>query len=561
MPNIPEYNAPQNLGLNPTEIGADATAAAARRINSAYNQAGQGMESTGQRLGSAIGGAIATAGKAYVDYEDHKEISHGAAVGADVVASLNQDWNDTAKNADPNDPSVAAKWRAEKLEPALEQFAGGFTTEKSQAWAERFVDQYREHVANKTSADMSSLAADAVHLNTVTTINKLSSAVYNDPSSLGFAVDSLDHSVGGIVGSSPNLTPDVAGRVKADVSLKGKEQIVKSAVAGAIANGGDWQKIANDPKYSGLINGAELQQFAKAAKTQERADLLQQKQIEVMQRQLDELNVKKASNKSFSDNVQFDESTGRPIIDPKYGKDAVDLPRKFPDAPNAADHARTNLDWMEGQQKRGKEVIQNDPAVLNPLLDRAFDPANPLTLKDLQKAQVDSIRTGRGLDDSTFKKLKDIIDDRSPQTAALASARKDFFTDFAATIDPGRDASTGAGGSALGSQKLFAAKMEAIRQEQFLQSKGQDPHSLYDPKSPNFFGNQVSQFRPTLQEKAAFDAKLKSDQAQAVKPGANLGTITGIDVKDAPAHKLGDRQQFKQGWGVWNGTTFVPEKP
>ena len=452
-----------------------------------------------------------------------------------MVAKLNQDWNDTAKNADPNDPSVAAKWREETLEPAMEQFASGFNTEKSQAWAQRFIDQYRDHANAKTTADMSSLAADAVHVNTVTTINKLSSAVYSDPSSVSFALDSLDHSVGGIVGSSPNLTPDVAARVKTDISLKGKEQIVKAAVAGAIANGGNWEKIANDPKFSGLINGAELQQFAKAAQTQQRADLLQQKQLEVTQRQLDELNVKKASNKSFTDNVQFDEATGRPIIDPKYGKDAVDLPRKFPDAPNAADHARTNLDWMESQQKRGKEVIQNDPAVLNPLLDRAFDPENPLTLKDLQKAQVDSIRTGRGLDDSTFKKLKDIIDDRSPQAKELATSRKDFFTDFAPTIDPGRDQATGAGASALGSQKLFAAKMEAIRQEQFLTSKGQDPHSLYDPKSPNFFGNQVSQFRPTLAEKAAFDAKLKADQAQAAKPGANLGTITGVDVKDAPA--------------------------
>ena len=28
-----------------------------------------------------------------------------------------------------------------------------------------------------------------------------------------------------------------------------------------------------------------------------------------------------------------------------------------------------------------------------------------------------------------------------------------------------------------------------------------------------------------------------------------------------PAPKVGDRKQFKQGWGVWNGTAYAPERP
>src|SRR5579859_4104720 len=104
--NIKPYEAPQNLGLNPTEIGVDATAAAARRLGAYGNQIADALNQTGKNIGSAL----KDAGEVAVNYMDHREISAGAANGAQFVSNFNDAWNQTVKNADPNDPSVKQKF-------------------------------------------------------------------------------------------------------------------------------------------------------------------------------------------------------------------------------------------------------------------------------------------------------------------------------------------------------------------------------------------------------------------------------------------------------------------
>lgn len=505
MPEIKGFDAP-NLSLQPSEVGVEATAGAARRVGAFYNQTGQ-----------ILGDAVRSAGDQAVAYEDHREISAGAAHGAQIIDGLNQDWNNTAKNADPNDPSVAAKWREEKLEPILQQFSEGFNTEKSQAWAEHFVDQYRQHAFQKTAADMSSLAADAVHVNTVTTINKLSSAVYNDPSSLGFAIDSLDHSVGGIVGSSPNLTPDVANRVKSEVSLKGKEQIVKSAVAGAIANGGDWEKIANNPKFAGLINGAELQQFAKAAKTQERADLLQQKQIEIANRQLADQKVHQGANDIMNNRVSIDPSTGRPSIDPKFFSDALDIARKNPDAPSAAETVRTMINWGEAKQNEKAAPAIDDAGTKTALNASLYDPKVSLS-------------------DARIKIMQAEVDHKlTPQTANM-------MRQLSTELESGPikepiygktmvDASKQIGIDEVGKEHFANFQLDFMSQYLAAKRAGTAPANALDVKDPK---SMISQAMKPYMRDAMTRARDLALSRAGFGPNGNLGDITGIDVKEAP---------------------------
>jgi len=80
-----------------------------------------------------------------------------------VLSEADDDWNKTRNSIkDPNTPGVAEKWLAEKLEPMLDNFKQGFTTQKSQEWAEQFTSHLRNHFYTKTSADMASLAGQAV---------------------------------------------------------------------------------------------------------------------------------------------------------------------------------------------------------------------------------------------------------------------------------------------------------------------------------------------------------------------------------------------------------------
>lgn len=384
MPNIRDFSAPEGLGLQPSSVGTEAAASAGRRVGAFYNQAGQALADTGQRVGSAV----KDAGDAAVQYMEHREISLGAANLAQLQQNQVDAWNAAAKGADPNDPTVAAKFRETTMEPALDKFSQSFMTEGAQKWAESRVDRFRQHMFEKTSADMSSLAADAVHMNVVKTMNATGNMVYNDPSSLDFARDTLRSSVASMADSSPNLSPEAAAKVKTDLTVQGETHLVRGAIMGAIAKGGDWKRIADDPKNAPFVNEAEIETFVRAQKAQERTDLLRQKQIETYQRQQDDLSVHVAGNKILSDSVTIDPTTGRPSIKPGYFEQSLDLARKYPNAPNAATTAKTMIDWGEHQQATKRELVISDPGTMKNLDDRLFSPTNPTTRIDLMRAQI-----------------------------------------------------------------------------------------------------------------------------------------------------------------------------
>src|SRR5262249_31708516 len=130
--------------------------------------------------------------------------------------------------------------------------------------------QLRQHLFQKTSADMATLAGQAAVVNTRQTVNGLSNTVRSDPSSMDFALRTLETSVDGMVGSSPNLTGVAAAKVRSEVVQRGKEEIIKSAAMGYIEKTGEVPAWATDPKYSPYINGTELKQFAQAARYYER---------------------------------------------------------------------------------------------------------------------------------------------------------------------------------------------------------------------------------------------------------------------------------------------------
>ncbi len=400
MPNIndPSFNIPD---IRPTEIGVDATAAAGRRLGVYGEQISQSQQRTGAAVGRATGSVVDAA---YMQAE-HMEISKGAAHGAELVATLNQSWNDTAKNADPNDPAAAAKWRAETLEPALEQYRSGFLTRGGQQWAEHFVDTYREHSVVKTAADMSALAGDAVHVNALKTINGLSTAAFNDPSTVSFARDTLAHSLDGLTASSPNMSATDQAKVKTELTYKGEYQIVNAAIMGAIAKGGDWHGIADDPKNVPYVNAPELQKAERLEKYYQHGTAVAQKQELLLNKQLAETTAHESLNKSWADNVSVDQA-GNVKINPQFVRDMVDLPLKNPSAPDAIDKAKTYVDWAQSQQK--PPPARDNPAVIDGLMKTIGDKAVSL---DDAKIAISKADIAKGVTPETRGQLIQLATD------------------------------------------------------------------------------------------------------------------------------------------------------
>lgn len=441
MPQIRSYEAPQGLDLRPTEVGVEATAAAARRIGGFYNQAADAkntVASIQSDLGRRIGSTIEDAGDVAVKYEDHREISAGATTGTDVIAKANTQWNQIAKNADPNDPSVAQKFLTENLEPALDQWKSGFNTENSQKWADQFADQYRKHMFEKTAADMSTRAAIAVQQNARTTVNNLSSAVAADPSSLDFAIKTVDHTLGGMADSSPNLTPEVSAKVKAAVTQEAKENIVKAAVMGMIQKNPNIDLDPIQQKYGAFITGAEVKQFQKAAQTQAKVDAYHERSAAILEKQQADLKVHTDANQNITKNVKINPQDGRPIINPQYFDDALSIVKNNPGAPSAAATFRTMYDWAESQLTKETKPV-DDPVVKQQLTDRLFDPEHPTTALDLMKAQ-----TQGKLSDHTFQSMHRLVTEletsplKGPVWETTLAAAKDKLILNVPGI-PGRD--------------------------------------------------------------------------------------------------------------------------
>lgn len=494
MPNIREFQTPA-LDLRATETGVEATAAAARRIGSFYNAAGAALQRTGERFGSAI----RDAGDAYVRYEDHRQISQGAAEGAGIINGLNQEWNDIAKKADPNDPSVAQKFREERLEPTLEKFKSGFTTERSQQWAEHFTDQYRQHMFLKTSSDMSSMAADAIHMNMLKTGNSLGNAVFNDPSSLDFARDTAKRAIDGVVDSSPTIDAVRGAKAKTDIGFKTEQHLVNSAIQGAIRNGGDWRKIANDPKNAPFINQQENDRYLReenAQKRAERIDETYQKHLEKERRQ----EVSSAREREYLQKLHSDDPKERASVTAKG--------------------------------------VANDPLLTTPasehfinIIEKETKPEAVARISNrTAMGMIDDIRSGKITNtDKIYKAygdgnlnrtdlnflLKEFNDRKTDTGLALSKDRDEFFKKFSPSIDIGKNEQGMA--SALGQQRILQAEQDARRQEEVLRRAGKDPHLIYDSRSEYFFGRpeNLRKYQPTLKQIQDYEAGVR-------KGGANL---------------------------------------
>ncbi len=482
MPQIRQFDTPA-LGLRPTETGIETVAGNARRVGAFFNQQAGATEQLASdkgaafgKVGNALGSGIAAAGDAYVNYLDHKEISAGAAKGTELMATLTDAWNKKISDPklDPNDPTIKAKFMQENLEPALQQFkddSGYFTTDKSQQFAESFIDRFRQHMSDKASADMSTLAGIALKRNVETTVNSLSSMVASDPSSLDFALKSVDHAIDAKVGSAPTLDATTAASVRSEVGLKARENIVKSAIIGMIQKNPNVDLDAIQKKYGDYVNGAEMKMFQKTAQAQSKADLYYQRQSETIAKQHADLAVHKGADDIMANSVSVDQN-GRLMIAPDFLKKSLDLARNNPDAPSAAATVRTMIDWAESQQNKDRKVA-TDPVAASTLDGKMFASENPTSKMDILKAEAAGKLTRADAEIRTK-----IIDQRDK---VPTDPQFKFAMDGAKELIEGRTA----GEKSMQSGKYAAFMQEFLQEYQRQKAAGTLPPNALSLRDPN----------------------------------------------------------------------------
>lgn len=581
--NIQEFDAGQ-LTLRPTETGVEARAGTARRIGAFFNQqasaedmlaretsrlAGETQQLGGEtaRLGEQKGAALAETGRRFgsaieaagnvaLKYAEHQDISRATPAFARLTQQATDSWNKIAKTADPNDPTVAAKF-LDSLDGDLQQFKdNGFLTENGQKWADAHTDALRQHMAEKTQADMATLAGHAAVVNQQQTINSLSNTVRSDPSSLDFSLAALKSGTEGMISSSPNLTGVQASAARSEILQKGAESIVKSAAMGYIEKTGQIPPWASDPKYAPYINGAEIKQFEQASKYYKR---LGDSETKAARQQRDYEN-----KAEFNQRINALEAATMPqnIGDkPQLPNNYWQALRDLATHPGAAFEPGRLKTMVESGERIAERLNKPEP------LARVSHAATVDLLTQMHNGQMSTNEDiykayGEGkLSDSDFNFLnREFKESKTPEGQSLDRDRSTFFKQYAGTIaGPTYDPVTG-------SPKLYAAEMDARRVEGDLRKKGLDPHLAYDPTSEYFMGKPANllKYQGSLQQDLSTKAATPSTPPKMTEGGAPSEpprALRGIAVlKWSPT-----RQQYRDETTgeIYNrdGTKVKQQKP
>lgn len=540
MPQLKEYTARADT-LAPTERGTDARLQAARRTGAFYNQAAGAITGAAEAQSAAandvarsagnVANAVETVAQQQETYAGHREVSKGAAAGAQLFSNLTDQWDKTVKAADPNDPSVAAKFRETVLEPTLQGFKEAYgNTDLGARWSEQHVETMRNHFFQKTAADMSGLAAQAVKVNVDQLANSTSNAAFKSPDhhTVGYLLGQVDSSVAAIVDSS-NIKGAAAAKVQGELTQSMKEKIVKSAASGAISKASDPEKVAQDfaDRYPDYLNGADIGAFARAAKVQSKANTLQDKQIETYQRQEADRAVHRASAKVMADNVSFDDN-GRAIVKPEYFRQSLDIARQYPDAPSAAATVHAAITWGEHQQNQKAQATVSDPATKSKLYDGLFDPTNPTTEIDLMKANVAGKLSPH--DFQSMHQLQKTLE----ETPLKGEVMKDTLAAVKASITYSMPGLPGKDPKGLQNYSAFIQQFipEYIRQSR----AGTLPANALDTRDPK---SLISQSMAPFKRDWKTMARDREDELKSLTEDKNLtggGKVeTGRQIVDIPA--------------------------
>jgi hypothetical protein len=338
-----------------------------------------------------------------------------------------------------------------------------------------------------------------------------------------------------MVGSS-NLKGIDAARVQSQVLESTKEQIVKASALGTIMRTGQAPSWLSDPKFSKYVNATEIVQLQRAEryyqnlnKSEARSDRIEQERL-----QRNDLNSK-------LNDIEREMLPQKPGDQPSVPSDAYDRLRQLYLHPGAS----FDRGAVESTVRKVEAV---DARVSKPEPLSRVSHENTMKMLGRIRATDSSRLTDNGpiyegyqrgdFTNADFHFLTNEFNNiRTPDGQALEKDRGTFLKNFARLID-GAMSSTGEH-SLLGTQQAYQFEMDARHQEQVLRQQGKDPHLVYDPRSPEFFGrmDNIAKYRVTLQQANKYEANLKAMDEENAKHGNLTGgntQITGVTVEDRP---------------------------
>jgi hypothetical protein len=550
MPQIKEYTAQADT-LKPTSTGVEAFAAAGRRIGAFYSQAGDALKGAAKDQATAAAslasaehdryasyGGIAKAGATAINlaemFVSHQQISKGGVDLAQAHSSLTDAWNNTVKSSDPNDTTLQSKFIEQTFEPWANKFLDSVSAPGARDWAETQVQHLRQHFYDKTSADMSTLAGQAVVTNVRQMTRAWSNTARSDPSAVPFLLESSGKSLDEAIASNPHLTGVAAGKVRTDTLDEAQRAIVLAGAHGAIEKAANPEAAAKAfaARYPKLIDATEADQIGRAAKVYRSAGQADADRAERRQKAAFE-----EASQSRRDNY----------IKDIFGEDSKATMKDVLGDQKLTAKDREHLIGVMQRDQKPEPMARVSQQTTMKLMDemRSADPSKPFDPSKIYDAYKPTADNPNGsLTRADFNFLRnEYANMKTPEGEALNAQKKRFFDGVKAQItksnpimgthDPDGD------------QQLYRFQWDVTRKVDEYRKAGKDWHDLFDPSKPDYLGKP----------EALQNYLTPLDQSIASK-------VRGISTKAPELPAVGDRKkdqtyQTPRGPMKWTGTGWV----
>lgn len=377
----------------------------------------------------------------------------------------------------------------EGLQTDLQKIGDQVETVGGQNYFERQAARLSGHIVGTASAFQAAQAGQKAQDDWQTGINYNSNSVHDDPSSFADVYNSSLEGIDALMKANPKMEghrqkfinqmgiqlATAAARGWADQDPGANEKGEPNDNLGTVAlNGGMFDDVLNSAQKENLLH------YARTQDENRRVDKNRQAKV-----------VK--DNDEFA-SYQWQKANANAFLE---GKISIQDLKDSPLLPNEKFHWRTMM------EQQTKEETRTDPRIRNKLnadiysgivtnMDQVFARAKQggLAPTDVMKAHSLINLTDDGQRENYRRKNM------------MATARKEIsFKDMSGQT------------SAVGEFKIGQFNDEIISMQKELKDKGEDPKSVYDEKSPNFFGHVLKKYKPSPSEAMGVGARQSVDDA------------------------------------------------
>lgn len=251
----------------------------------AYFESARSEQRNIDQAGEIYGHILKSAGNDVENYEYSQEVSQGAAALAVMHNNMVTSWNKTTAATDVNDSTIQQKFM-DDANQQLSDWQDGFQTKRGQEWALSQADSIKNHMWEKTSADMGVRAGDAAVSNLTTQVRNLADTAGKDFTTMDSALNQVDAMVAA-QGESGYFNSKMQDAISSDM----KNELVKASLKGLADN--NPQKalaVISSGQFSDYMSPGEQKELQGYATVQAHGQIINQqrqqqaKQYEQQQR-------------------------------------------------------------------------------------------------------------------------------------------------------------------------------------------------------------------------------------------------------------------------------------